>query len=248
MESQSPAKTVSAWKELKRDPLFFSRLTKIDGNLSRQAIAKVAEVRSSDPVSLLNRRLQVFLAQWEAVCQALYSAAKEVWLSRDRQMTSEFSGSILEEGILPMLNNTRIWAKALMQDADGMQAFGSLDRCAGEDLLRNAGFGLYEMELRLRKMVEADEKNEARPAKRRRRDRSLAPREKIIRAAISKGFRGKTYVDYLETEGLTTPQEWQLNNDNPCRRSYVAAYDDPYWRQRINDEKSKIGAKKNPKN
>jgi hypothetical protein len=68
------------------------------------------------------------------------------------------------------------------------------------------------------------------------RRRSLTPREKIIRRAIREDLHGTGYVEFLTRELLATRERWQAEG---CSAAYTKAYDDPYWKQRIQDERTK---------
>jgi hypothetical protein len=80
-------------------------------------------------------------------------------------------------------------------------------------------------------------------ADRPKRPRSFSKREKIIRAAIRANKSGKDYADDLDGRGLMTPENWQNRTDDPCPKRYSLAYEDPYWREMIHKEKSRIGSR-----
>ena len=67
--------------------------------------------------------------------------------------------------------------------------------------------------------------------KARRGHRSLTEREKIIRAAIREGVRGRNYASYLDNYDLPTQKTWQMNPHDPCPKTHVEAFDSPYWRE-----------------
>ena len=70
----------------------------------------------------------------------------------------------------------------------------------------------------------------------------LTPREKKIFAVIQGGFKALAYCRELHRTGLRPRTTWI---DRGCPGTYPAAYRVPHWRQRINDEKYKIGQKAN---
>jgi hypothetical protein len=78
---------------------------------------------------------------------------------------------------------------------------------------------------------------------RRKRATSLSKREKIIRAAIRAGKRGKEYAAHLDEQGLTTLEKWQNRTDDSCPKGHERAYERPYWRDMIQKEKSRIAAR-----
>lgn len=75
-----------------------------------------------------------------------------------------------------------------------------------------------------------------------RRPAALKQREKVIRKALRDRDNpaGLDYAKYLDRAGLTTPEAWQRDKANPCPRTHELLFQNSYWKQRLQDEKSKI--------
>jgi len=71
-------------------------------------------------------------------------------------------------------------------------------------------------------------------------------REIAIRAAIRKGKKGLDYASYLDDSEQDTWERWQKNKNNPCPKRHIDAYKDPYWRQQMQREKSRVAARMKP--
>jgi hypothetical protein len=71
----------------------------------------------------------------------------------------------------------------------------------------------------------------------------VAMRRRVIKNIAATGATGREYCKRLTEAGLSTPVHWQ-NEEGPCPKSYLEAYDHPdpklrkKWRQRIANEKS----------
>jgi hypothetical protein len=77
-------------------------------------------------------------------------------------------------------------------------------------------------------------------ARRRRRKHANPHKEKrigIIRGALEACAKGIQYCRLLDERLAPIPPEWR---DEGCPDTHVLAYKDPKWRQRIQDEKSRI--------
>jgi hypothetical protein len=74
------------------------------------------------------------------------------------------------------------------------------------------------------------------PAKRRRKT-PLTPLQKSIRKAIREGLEGIRYCKELDAEGAAPPTSWASDQLWPGK--YAKAYQDPAWRKRIQDQKTK---------
>lgn len=68
----------------------------------------------------------------------------------------------------------------------------------------------------------------------------LDDHEKKIWPVIQRGSKGPTYCRELENAGVR-PRRTKFWKD--CPGNYPAAYRDPYWRKRVQDEKSRIARK-----
>jgi hypothetical protein len=79
--------------------------------------------------------------------------------------------------------------------------------------------------------------------RKRRSERSLSEREKIIRKAIQYNKTGQEYATYLDEHRQNTPEKWQKNKGNPCSKTHALAYDDPHWRELMYKEKSRVAAR-----
>jgi len=65
-------------------------------------------------------------------------------------------------------------------------------------------------------------------------------RLRTIFGVLQSKVTGLKYCVALDNRGLTTPEDWQLDG---CPKAYKDAYQDPKWRQRLHNEKSKYATK-----
>ena len=75
--------------------------------------------------------------------------------------------------------------------------------------------------------------------RRNRREQKLSKaemeRRRVIFGAIQARLKGKEYSSELDSKRLQIPPEWK---ERGCPNTYRDAYRDPYWRQRVQDQKT----------
>jgi len=78
------------------------------------------------------------------------------------------------------------------------------------------------------------------PPHRARKASATTQRQRIILEAINNGLKGLNYFKQLDECKARIPNDWKRQG---CPSSHVAAYRDPQWRQRLQEEKSRTGRK-----
>jgi hypothetical protein len=73
-------------------------------------------------------------------------------------------------------------------------------------------------------------------ATRARRTKAQLNKTRAIFGAIQSGLKGPKYCAALDARKVNLPEQWK---EDGCPDTYVKAYREPLWRQRIQDEKSR---------